>query len=111
MSDWYEEHIEAPIRPLVKLLRDNGFNTLGSCGHNMYVQLLFMPEWDIVTELSEFMIANEYKDFLISVEHRVSNGRSWTYVMLYLKENCLLQVYNPSAPGIIEMLGAQVEKQ
>ncbi len=31
--DWYEENIEEPIRPLVHLLRENGFNTECSCGH------------------------------------------------------------------------------
>lgn len=36
--NWYEENIEESIIPLVKLLRDNGFNTECSCGHEMYVQ-------------------------------------------------------------------------
>ena len=34
--NWYDT-IEEPIRPLVKLLRDNGYNTFTSCGHNMWV--------------------------------------------------------------------------
>jgi len=111
MSDWYEEHIEEPIRPLVKLLRDNGFNTLGSCGHGMWVQFLYTPEWDSVHEISEFMLANGYDNFLICLEHRMFNRRSQTYIMLYLKEKCLIQVYNPNAPGIIEMVGAKVEEK
>jgi hypothetical protein len=36
--DRYEEHIEEPIRGVVKTLRDNGFNTTCSCGHEMYVE-------------------------------------------------------------------------
>jgi len=36
--NWYEENIEEPIRDIVKLLRDNGFNTTCSCGHEMYVE-------------------------------------------------------------------------
>jgi hypothetical protein len=36
--NWYEENIEEPIRDIVKLLRNNGFNTTCSCGHEMYVE-------------------------------------------------------------------------
>jgi len=42
--DWYKEYIEEDIRPLVKLLRENGFNTECSCGHDMYVQCLILPD-------------------------------------------------------------------
>ena len=35
---WYEEFVEEPIRPVVKLLRDNGINTTSSCGHAMTVE-------------------------------------------------------------------------
>jgi len=38
-EEWYEKYIEEPIRPLVKLLRNNGFNTTCSCGHQMYVEM------------------------------------------------------------------------
>lgn len=31
--EWYEEYIEKPIQPLVKLLRSRGFITNNSCGH------------------------------------------------------------------------------
>jgi len=41
-GDWYEENIEEPIRPLVKLLRNEGFNTVASCGHEMWVDLHLM---------------------------------------------------------------------
>ena len=34
--NWYEEYIEEDIRPLVRLLRDNGVNSVSSCGHDMY---------------------------------------------------------------------------
>jgi len=37
MSDWYDS-IEEPIRDVVKLLRDNGFNTMNSCGHEMTIE-------------------------------------------------------------------------
>lgn len=37
--NWYEENIEEPIRDVVKHLRDNGFNTECSCGHEMSIQI------------------------------------------------------------------------
>lgn len=36
--DWYKENIEEGIRDVVKLLRDNGFNTTSSCAHEMTVE-------------------------------------------------------------------------
>ena len=33
--NWYDENIEEGIRYIVKLLRDNGFNTTCSCEHEM----------------------------------------------------------------------------
>jgi hypothetical protein len=45
--DWYEENIEEPIRDVVKLLRDNGFNTTCSCGHEMYVEGELIIEGDL----------------------------------------------------------------
>lgn len=44
---WYDEHIEEPIRQMVKLLRDNGFNTTCSCGHKMYVEGIINIDGDI----------------------------------------------------------------
>lgn len=44
---WYEEKIEEPIREIVKILRDNGFNTTCSCGHTMNIEGDFSPDHDI----------------------------------------------------------------
>jgi len=44
--DWYDI-IEKPIRPLVKLLRDNGFNTVCSCGHDMTIQADLTPDGEL----------------------------------------------------------------
>ena len=44
IKDWYERNIEEPIRPLFCLLRDNGINTVCSCGHEMYVECEYYHE-------------------------------------------------------------------
>lgn len=62
--DWYEEYIEEPIRPLVKLLRDNGFNTTSSCGHGMWVEMEFVDDGDLKI-LQELLRENGYGYFRI----------------------------------------------
>ncbi len=62
--DWYEKNVEAEIRPLVKLLRDNGINTVSSCGHGMYVQCSLLEGMDIL-DIHELMAANGYDNFSI----------------------------------------------
>ncbi len=69
---WYEEYIEEPIRPLVRLLRDNGFNTTSSCGHDMWVEMEFVDDGDLKI-LQELLRENEYGYFRIIVtveEHK-----------------------------------------
>ena len=61
---WYEEYIEEPIRPLVRLLRDNGFNTTSSCGHDMWVEMEFVDDSDI-KDLQELLRENSYGYFRI----------------------------------------------
>ena len=36
-TQWYLNNIEPEIREIVKILRDSGINTRGSCGHKMWV--------------------------------------------------------------------------
>lgn len=72
------DNIEEPIRDVVKLLRDNGFNTTCSCGHEMYV------EGDIVMdyELNRLHILlwnhcsenNKSISYEITFEVKVSEG-------------------------------------
>lgn len=43
MNEFYNQ-IEEPIRDLVKVLRDNGINTVCSCGHKMYIEADIIPD-------------------------------------------------------------------
>lgn len=40
-KDWYEAYVEEGVRDIVRLLRDNGFNTISSCHHDMIIQCEF----------------------------------------------------------------------
>jgi hypothetical protein len=65
-KDWYDLHIEKPIQNLVRLLRNNGFNTFCSCGHlpSPYVQMEgHYPEE--MGKLVNLLLDNGYKNFCV----------------------------------------------
>ena len=70
--DWYEEYIEESIRPLVRLLRDNGFNTQCSCGHEMYVECSCLLDGEI-QRLHNLLFNNGHSDYEINVNIKVLN--------------------------------------
>lgn len=86
--NWYEEYIEEPIRPLVKLLRNNGFNTTCSCGHEMYIEMEQYVD-DVVTRLYNLLYENGYHHFIITTlwERRRSFGWDKRTMRLELLEN------------------------
>lgn len=45
--NWYDENIESEIRELVKILRNNGFNTTSSCGHKMEIEGDIFIDYDL----------------------------------------------------------------
>jgi len=75
-NDWYETHIEEPIRPLVKLLRDNGFNTTCSCGHKLYVEMEQYCDGD-VSRLYNLLWENGYKHFRITTWWEARESFNW----------------------------------
>jgi len=59
---WYDK-LEEPIRPLVKLLRDNGINTTCSCGHEMYIEAEYY--FSDLREIEDLLRRNGFKQFHI----------------------------------------------
>ena len=45
---WYDECIEEPLKELIFQLRNNGFNTESSCGHEMYVQCQYILDGELM---------------------------------------------------------------
>jgi len=72
LNAWYDI-IEEPVRDVVKLLRDNGFNTECSCGHKMYVQCQYIPEGEI-QRLHKLLFNNGYRDYKIDIFVEVVDG-------------------------------------
>ena len=63
--NWYD-NVEPPIRKLVKLLRDNGFNTTCSCGHGMWVELDIYRHMDDLELLRNLLLEHGHQDFTIT---------------------------------------------
>lgn len=76
--NWYKEYIEDPIRDLVKLLRENGFNTECSCGHKMHVQCQIIPDGEL--QRLHNLLFEHYKDYTIDI-HLECNDGFWTSYM------------------------------
>ena len=70
--NWYNEYIEEPIRHLVKLLRDNGFNTECSCGHKMYVQCEIIPDGEL--QRLHNLLFEHYTDYEIDIHLECIDG-------------------------------------
>ena len=67
--------VEEPLKDLVQLLRDNGFNTTSSCGHlpNPYIQMEWYSD-SAITKLYNLLIENSYKNFLIKAVWNITFG-------------------------------------
>ena len=66
MTNWYDKYIEEGIRKEVRLLRDNGFNTICSCEHEMYIQCLYTTDARI-QDLDRLLFDNGYRDYTIHI--------------------------------------------
>ena len=67
--DWYERTIEPEVRDFVRLLRNNGFNTTGSCGHERWVVVAFFRPFE-VGDLLVFLHEQKQLNFKLEVSHR-----------------------------------------
>lgn len=78
--------IETKIKPIVRLLRDNGFNTTCSCHHDMEIELDLGNHMDEVERLANLLADNGYKGFKIVCELRMPGNAFWDRrATLYLK--------------------------
>jgi hypothetical protein len=82
--NWYKEVIEEPIRDLVKLLRDNGFNTTCSCGHEMYVECQYIP--DGVLERLHQLLFEKYKNYKIEITLECLDGCWRSGMIIYIEK-------------------------
>lgn len=78
MNDFYSE-IEEPIRDIVKYLRDNGINTICSCGHEMTIQAdMLLSGWLKILHDLLFNYLSEHNiepNYIIEARVEVCSGR------------------------------------
>ncbi len=78
MTDWYD-CIEPGIRPMVKLLRDNGFNTTCSCEHEMYIEGRMSTDGEL-QRLDNLLFNNGFRNYFIIFEVRRIEGHSYSSI-------------------------------
>lgn len=86
VGNWYEEHIEEPLRDLVRELRNNGFNTECSCGHEMYVQVQCLDTGE-VGRLDRFLFNLGLRDYVVELHLTREEGHLRSSVNLKLPES------------------------
>lgn len=74
--DWYN-NIEREIRAIVKLLRDNGVNTVCSCGHKMTVDVELYNNIDEAERIATLLVENGYSNFKIDIWLGVPMDSFW----------------------------------
>ena len=87
-NNWYE-CIEEPIRDLVFRLRNNGFNTECSCGHEKYIQCQYILNAEILRlNRTVACFLSEYKkplNYEINITIKVIDGHQYSSLIIYLK--------------------------
>lgn len=66
LAEWYRR-IESGIRPHVRFLRDNGFNTFSSCESRMEVRLDMLSREEDLVRLDRVLAQSEFEDYAILV--------------------------------------------
>lgn len=82
---WYEEMIEPGIRSIVKLLRDNGFNTVSSCEHKMQVDIDFLPDGEI-QRMHNLLYNQGYRDYTLIFKLEVREGHQYPDCLIQLPD-------------------------
>ena len=88
LFEWYN-NIEEPLKELVFILRNNGFNTESSCGHKKYIQCQYILEGELMRLhriLYNYLDDNNIsKDYEINITIKVINGCQYPSLTIFLK--------------------------
>jgi len=72
--NWYDEFIEEGIRKEVRLLRENGFNTISSSGDKKVIDCMLHIDGDL-QRLHDLLYNNNYKFYIIESYLEIEDGR------------------------------------
>ena len=85
--DWYQEYIEKPVREIIKNLRDNGINTICSCGHGMWIQCETYEEYHDLNTIYNVLIEMGISDYMVNVCDTVQNGHRNKHLEIMIPVN------------------------
>lgn len=83
MNDWYKENIEAGIRDLVFLLRNNGVNTECSCEHKKYIQCQYTTD-GFLQKVDGLLFNAGFRNYTIDVKVIRESGHLRTMMNIVL---------------------------
>lgn len=83
--DWYSENIEEPIRDLVRVLRNNGFNTESSCGHEMTVQCRYLPDGEL--QRLHNLLFEMYNNYTINTEIKCVDSKWYATIEIKIGDD------------------------
>ena len=94
MNEFYGD-IEEPIREIVRALRDNGVNTICSCGHEMYVEADITPDGQLLNihkTLFNYLAENGLPvKYSIDIHLEQNNPLSRCYAVIKLATEPLIE--------------------
>ncbi|KKM59989.1 hypothetical protein LCGC14_1546480 [marine sediment metagenome] len=71
--DWYKDQIEPEVIDVVRLLRDNGFNTISSCGHKHWVETEWIVEGGLKI-LHDLLFNAGHRNYSITIDLEFLGG-------------------------------------
>jgi len=76
LSDWYQLMIDPPMIPLIRQLRNEGFNTVWCCAHGPH-PFVAMDSYRSNEEslLETFLRDRGYKNWEVSIKHYGANDK------------------------------------
>jgi len=86
--NWYEEIIDPGIRNEVKLLRDNGFNTIYSCAQEKCIQCEYYLDAGL-EKLDWLLYINGYRNYEIEAHVERIQGKLHSFVEVTFHERLL----------------------
>lgn len=84
---WYDDFIEEPIRDTVRLLRDNGFNTTCSCGHDMEIECDVCPDGEF-KRLHDLLYNQGYRNYLVTFTATCVGDCVYLNISIKLNHRC-----------------------
>jgi hypothetical protein len=89
--NWYNEKIEQPLREIVKDLRNNGINTVCSCGHDMYIECEIYDAQVDMNTIYNVLMSNNIPAFEIHVIARFEGGHYQKHIRIEVGDDILCQ--------------------